>query len=74
MLGEKQVAIVEFDKIMNTFRNYIEPQINLMLLYYNSGEILKAKEVFFKISNKNELVSEASNYDNYLKLKSIFDD
>lgn len=73
-LGRKQEAVEKFQETKNTFRNYIEPQINLMALHLNEGELLKAKEIFYELSRNNELVSKASNYNYYLNYKNALNE
>lgn len=73
-LGRKQAAVEKFHETKNVFRNYIEPQINLMALHVNEGELLKAKEIYYELSRNNELVSKASNYNYYLNYKNAFNE
>lgn len=73
-LGRKQEAVEKFQETQKVFRNYFEPQINLMALHINEGELLKAKEIYYELSRNNELVSKASNYNYYLNYKNALNE
>jgi hypothetical protein len=48
-----QSAIEQNEKVRKNFPNYINPQINLLELYFNSGETEKAKALFYELNKKS---------------------
>jgi len=52
-MGNLQSAIEQYEKVLKNFPNYINPQINLLELYFESGETEKAKELFYQLNKKS---------------------
>jgi tetratricopeptide (TPR) repeat protein len=59
-------AIVYYEQLRKLFPNYIDPQINLLLIYTETGEIEKGKELFDELKIKDpqnsRLISFKSRY------------
>jgi len=52
-MGNLQSAIEQYEKVRKNFPNYINPQINLLELYFESGETEKAKVLFYELNKKS---------------------
>jgi O-antigen ligase len=52
-MGNLQSAIEQYEKVRNIFPNYINPQINLLELYFESGDTEKAKARFYELNKKS---------------------
>jgi len=52
-MGNLQSAIEQYEKVHKNFPNYINPQINLLELYFESGETEKAKVLFYELNKKS---------------------
>jgi O-antigen ligase len=52
-LGDLNRAIGQYEKVRKNFPNYINPQINLLELYFESGETEKAKVLFYHLNKKS---------------------
>ena len=59
-------AIVYYEQLRKLFPNYIDPQINLLLIYTETGAIEKGKELFDELKTKDpqnsRLISFKSRY------------
>jgi len=51
-MGNLQSAIEHYEKVRKNFPNYINPQINLLEIYIESGEMEKAKVLFSELIEK----------------------
>jgi Tetratricopeptide repeat len=52
-MGNLQSAIEQYEKVRKYFPNYINPQINLLELDFESGETEKAKVLFYELDKKS---------------------
>ena len=65
-LGNLNIAIEQYEKVRKHFPNYINAQINLLILYSENGKTEKAKELF------NELFEKSPGNPRLLELKNKF--
>lgn len=65
-LGNLNTAIEQYEKVRKHFPNYINAQINLLILYSETGKAEKAKELF------NELFEKSPGNPRLLDLKNKF--
>ena len=65
-LGNLNIAIEQYEKVRKHFPNYINAQINLLILYSETGKTEKAKELF------NELFEKSPDNPRLLELKNKF--
>jgi hypothetical protein len=52
-LGNLNIAIEQYEKVRKHFPNYINAQINLLILYSETGKTEKAKELFGELFEKS---------------------
>ena len=60
-----------FEDLRKKYPNYLEPQINLLAIYVNSGMEKEAKRLLQELSNKKKK-QFASNYLVYQKIKDYY--
>ena len=65
-LGNLNIAIEQYEKVRKHFPNYINAQINLLILYSENGKTEKAKELI------NELFEKSPGNPRLLELKNKF--
>ena len=65
-LENPNIAIEQYEKVRKHFPNYINTQINLLILYSENGKTEKAKELF------NELFEKSPGNPRLLELKNKF--
>ncbi|MBE0571244.1 MAG: O-antigen ligase family protein, partial [Ignavibacteriaceae bacterium] len=68
-MGNLQSAIEQYEKVRKYFPNYINPQINLLELYFESGEAEKAKVLFDQLNKKSPDNPRLLEFESKLQLK-----
>jgi O-antigen ligase len=72
MEGNSDSAKIILNEVLKYFPNYIEPQINLLAIYYNNKDFESAKNLIKDISTKEKDTTKIRNYNVYQSIKNYF--